>query len=127
MDIKSLEQLENFHSLKGTTEEKITAAENALGLTFAKDYHSYLKQYALASMNGHELTGIVASKRLNVADVTLRNRENNPDISKNLYVIEELYIDHAVAWQDEKGWVYQTIGASEPVKIFDSLSEYVTE
>ena len=127
MDIKSLEQLESFRSLKGTTEEKITAAENALELTFAKDYHSYLKQYALASMNGHELTGIVASKRLNLADVTLRNRENNPDIPKNLYVLEHLYIDHAFAWQDEKGRVYRTIEASEPVKIFDSLSEYVAE
>ncbi|MGN0606615.1 MAG: SMI1/KNR4 family protein [Oscillospiraceae bacterium] len=125
MDIKAIENMKNFCSLKGTSEEKIIDAENSLGVTFSEEYKSYLNQYALASMNGHELTGIVDSKRLNVVDVTIKHREINPDIPKNLYVLEELNIDDVVAWQDENGLVFQTIGTSEPVKICDSLVEYV--
>ena len=127
MDIKKMEQLEYFCSLKGTTEEKIVSAENALGVTFSEEYRSYLKQYALASMNGHELTGIVDSKRLNVVDVTFKNRKINPDISQDLYVVEELHIDDVVVWQNECGQIYQTIGASKPVKIYDSFMEYIEE
>lgn len=133
MDIKKMEQLEYFCSLKGTTEEKIVSAENALGVTFSEEYRSYLKQYALASMNGHELTGIVGSMRLNVADVTFKNRKINPSIPlilfflRDLYVIEELHIDDIVVWQNECGQIYQTIGVSKPVKICDSLMEYIEE
>ena len=125
MDIKAIENMKNFCSLKGTSEKIIIDAENSLGVTFSEEYKSYLKQYALASMNGHELTGIVDSKRLNVVDVTIKHREINPGIPENLYVLEELNIDDVVVWQDENGLVFQTIGTSEPVKIFDSLVEYV--
>ena len=125
MNIKQIEELEYFRSLCGVSKEKISEAETALGVTFSEEYKSYLKQYALASMNGHELTGIVDSKRLNVVDVTIKHREINPDIPENLYVLEELNIDDVVVWQDENGLVFQTIGTSEPVKICDSLVEYV--
>ena len=42
---------------KGASVEQIDAAKKALGLSFARDYMLYLKEFGLAYVNGHELTG----------------------------------------------------------------------
>ena len=125
MSIKELEKMNNFCSLKGVSHEIIKEYAELLHLNFSNEYTNYLKQYALASVNGHEITGIVNSKRLNVADVTMKNRKFNPEIPMNLYVIEELQIDDIVVWQDENGIIYQTVGISKPKKIFSSMVDYL--
>jgi hypothetical protein len=125
MSIEELKQLDDFFSLKGVSKSTITEHENLIHLKFSNEYSEYLETYGIVSVNGHELTGIVESKRLNVVDVTLKNRKINPSIPKNFYVIEESNIDDIVFWQDENGIIYQTIGTSEPVKICNCLIEYV--
>lgn len=86
--IEKLIKKDGFHSLSGTTEEEIQAAEQTLGLTFAKDYRDYLKEFRLASFRGHELTGLINSPRLSVVTQTLEERRNNPHITNDLYVVE---------------------------------------
>ena len=49
----------------------------------------------------------------------------NPLIPHNLYVIEDTGIDTIVVWQNEKGQIFQSAVGLEPVKICDSLIEFL--
>ena len=42
-------------------------------------------------------------------------------------MIEDIGIDGLVIWQDEKGTIYQTSFTVEPVKIAESLEEYLRD
>lgn len=72
------------------------------------------------------LTGICNSPRLNVVDVTICERENNPDVPKYWYVLEQANIDGIVIWQNQKGEVYQTQPCREIKMIANSIVEYIT-
>ena len=74
--------------------------------------------------NGHELTGLGASSRLNVVDVTLEERQRNLNISPDWYVIEQTNIDGMVIWQSETGEIYQAVNEAGK-KICGSLMEYI--
>ena len=123
--IEKIESMPNFRMIGGTTIDKITAAENLLRVKFAIDYRAYLEKFGAASFFGHEMTGICDSKRLNVVDVTKEEREYNPDVPNNLYVVEQANIDGIVIWQSAKGEVYQSIPGHQIIKIADSLVEYI--
>ena len=60
-----------------------------MGVRFAKDYFQYVTQIGVASFDGHELTGICQSNRLDVVSVTRRERQKNPDIDEEWYVVEQ--------------------------------------
>ena len=119
-----LKQKNNFYCIRGVSEEDILLAEKNIGIKFADDYKQYLLEFGCASWEGHELTGLISSERLNVVDVTkfYRDRYNIPD---NVYLIENLNIDNTFIWQDSDGIVYQTTGDSKLNKIANSLIEYV--
>ena len=123
--IDIIAEKENVFSMKGVSDELINQAEQELGLIFNEEYKSYLSVYGLVSYGSHELTGICPFPRLNVVSVTIDERESNPLTPKDYYVIEQLNIDGMVIWQSSEGKIYQTIPNSEPVKIADSLSEYI--
>lgn len=80
----------------GRNESAIAQAEKMLNNRFADDYREYLLKIGLASFNGHELTGICSSKRLNVVDVTLSEKSITPSIPQDWYVLEETNIDGIV-------------------------------
>ena len=63
----------------GRTDTEIETAEKQLGIKFSPDYRCYLKDIGLACFDGHELTGICKSARLNVVDVTLLQRQRVSD------------------------------------------------
>lgn len=123
--IKKLKEQDDFMTLGGVTEKDIDDAERTLGLRFAKEYHNYLIECGIATAIGHEFTGIGKTQRLNVVNVTKEQRSRNPNVSDDLYVIEELGIDGIVIWQSESGEVYQTVSELKPEKIAKSLEEYV--
>ena len=123
--IDMLKAKDDFYSLKGVTEEEIRAAEQALGLMFAKDYRAYLQAFGLTSFQGHELTGIIKSPRLSVVVQTVAERNNNPHISDDMYVIEKANIDGIVIWQENTGEIFETIYDSVPTLICKSFSEYI--
>lgn len=123
--IKYLKKQNDFYYLSRVDDYFIKQAEEKLSLLFSKEYSIVVKEFGTVSVNCHELTGICKDNRLNVVDVTLKERERNPDISKDWYVIEQLHIDGIVIWQSSTGEIYQTLPGAKPEKICDSLAEYI--
>ena len=122
--LEALKAKEDFCSIGFADEKDIVNAEKHLGLKFSKDYKACLKAFGIFSINAHEITGICNSTRLNVVDVTLQEK-SLCKVSKGWYVIEQANMDGIVVWQDENGFVYQSQPNKEPVKIANSLLEYL--
>lgn len=123
--LEVLKNLEDFYSLNGASREAVEMAESELGLLFDDDFKKYLLTYGLVSADGHEFTGIVNSKRLNVVDVTLKLRSKFPNLFTNAYVIEELNIDDIVIWQTSDGSIYESRPGLEFDKIANSFGDYI--
>ena len=122
--VKLLQKQSDFYAMKGVSEEDIQAVEQELGLRFAADYHKYVAAYGVVSYAGHELTGICKSRRLNVADVTVEER-NSIDVPADWYVLEQENIDGIVIWQATNGAIYQTAPNAKVKKICGSMAEYI--
>ncbi len=123
--IKALKLKEDLFALQGATDAEIAAAEANMGLTFSDEYIQYLKEFGVASADGHEFTGIISESRLNVVEVTKYEKQKNSNIPSDMYVIEDLGIDKVFVWQNSKGEVFQTVGDSMPEKIADSMVGYL--
>lgn len=106
------------------TDIEIENAEKILNVKFANDYKEYLRNYGFICYDGHELTGICKGKRLDVINVTLKEKEYNLNIPKEAYVIEQAHIDGIVIWQSENGEIYQSQGDNY-MKLCNSLFEYI--
>lgn len=115
----------DFASLGPVSKEEIDVAERALGVRFCAEYREYVSRFGIASLEGHELTGICSFPRLNVVEVTQKQRALDPQIPGNLYVIEELNMDGAVAWQSEGGEVYLSQPGAALMHTAASLAEYL--
>lgn len=109
---------------KGVDNSSIEAAEDALGISFSKEYRAYLEHYGIAAVNGHELTGICKSARTNVVSVT-QGAKLVCDAEDDWYVIEQTNIDGVVIWQASDGVVYQTAPNTKSKKLCGSLAEYI--
>lgn len=123
--IKRIQTKPNFCMLSGASLEQIEQAEKALSLKFADEYREYLTAFGVASIYGHEFTGICSSSRLNVVSVTISERINNSTASTNWYVVEQANIDGIVIWQSSTGEVWQTVPNKPPEKLCRSLCEYI--
>ncbi len=115
----------DFYYEKGASKDIIENAEKVLGITFAKEYKEYLQLYGCVSCAGHELTGISEDSNLNVVNATLSNYRNNINVSDPFYVIEETHIDGIVIWQISTGEVFKSEYKDKPIKIYNSLTEYI--
>lgn len=124
---KAIKKYDDFFSAKGADKQLVADAESALSLRFAKEYIEYLEECGVASADGHEFTGLINSKRLNVVDVTQAAKNKNGNIPQDFYVVEELQIDGIVIWQSESGEIYMTASDGVPEKINDSLAEYIEQ
>ena len=128
MDIKStLESKPCFKAYSSANNETIIQLEEKLSLKFAQEYVEYLKSFGFVTYEGHELTGICKAKRLNVVDVTKGKKESNDNVPDDWYVIEQLNIDGIVVWQASSGEIYQTSPGGAPIKLCDSLAEYIAQ
>ena len=123
--VKKMQSKPDFYAMKGVTEEQIKQAEKALGLLFSDEYREYVAAFGIASFDGHELTGICAFPRLDVVSVTNEERNCNPTIPPNYYVVEQAHIDGIVVWQSSTGEVYQTMPNAPTIKLCASLCEYL--
>ena len=122
---EAIKMITDYIGSNGRTDKEIAEAEKKLGVIFARDYHDYLKEIGLACFDGHELTGLTKTIRLDVVFVTKEQRRQSDDIPSSWYVIEEAHIDGIVIWQDSDGTVYQTGFNSKGIKIASSLAEYI--
>lgn len=125
--VEIMKNLTDYNGSNGRTEEDIINYENSLNLNFAKDYRQYIKEIGLACFEGHELTGITDSARLNVVAVTIAQKGINKGIPSSWYVIEETTIDGIVIWQSSEGEIYQTAPCCVSKKIADSLISYISK
>ncbi len=123
--IRIISNLEDMRFIKPVSMEQIVEAEKELGVSFADDYTKYVEKYGVISARGIELTGITNHERLSVVSVTKKERDLNPNIPANMYVIENIAIDGMVALQDETGKVYLVTPNGQPKLIYNSLPEYV--
>ena len=113
----------NFKSYEAGNKSDIQRSEELLSLVFTQEYKDYLENFGFAT---YELTGICKSKRLNVVDVTIMERERFPDIPLDWYVVECLNIDGIVIWQSSSGEMYQTAPNSKPKLISESFADYIS-
>lgn len=123
--INTMYGLPNFVHMTGATQSDIAAAEKALGVSFAEDYRTYVSAFGVAAFEGHELTGVCKSRRLNVVDVTLDEHRQNDNIPVDWYVLEQTGIDGIVIWQNKMGAVFQTAPMQCHRRIAKDLIEYI--
>ena len=122
---EAIKLMPDYIGSNGRSEEEIEQAEMALRVSFAKEYRKYLEEIGLACFDGHELTGLTNTARLNVIDVTKEYRVQLGENVSSWYVIEEVGMDGIIIWQSSDGIVYGTTPNSKAIKIADSLFEYI--
>ena len=110
---------------KGAPAEQISQAEQDLGLSFSEEYREYLSSYGIVAFDGHEMTGLSKSKRLDVVSVTADARNRYPDLPSDLYVIEETGVEELIILQNATGEVFGCAPNYPLEKVCDSLSDYV--
>ena len=115
----------NFRALGSVDCNAVDNSELQLSVIFANEYRDYLIEFGVVSVNGHELTGICKSERLHVVDVTTVEKGKNPTVDKSWYVVERTNIDGIVVWQTPNGEIFQTSPTTHPIKIADSLVDYL--
>jgi len=123
--IEVIKNKEDYIGANGCSDEEIAKAEKVLKLKFAKDYKDYLTFIGLACFDGHELTGITKNSRLNVVDVTNKQRANIEEIPNDWYIVEELNYDGIIIWQNTNGEIFETQHNQIAGKIHNSLLEYI--
>ena len=82
-----LKGMPDYIGANGRSEEEILHAEKALGISFAEDYREYLAKIGLACFDGHELTGLTNTARLDVVSLTKEKREQFGDFVSSRYVV----------------------------------------
>jgi hypothetical protein len=115
----------DFYASSGVLYDEIKTNEKSLNLVFSDEYRSYVAAFGFASADGHELTGVCKFPRLSVVVVTQSEREANPSVPVDWYVLEQANIDGIVVWQSGTGEVFQTMPNTAPIKLCDSLAEYL--
>ena len=123
----AFESKDSFLSGNGAPLEMIAKAEQELGLEFSEEYREYLLLYGIAAYDGHELTGLAKSSRLNVVSVTNKARKRYPELTSDFYVIEEIGIEEIIVLQNSKGEIYMCAPNYKLSKIDNSLSEYIAK
>lgn len=120
-----LKQGENVITGEGAETELICEAEKILGVQFSNEYFEYLSKYGVACVDGHELTGISKIERTNVVLTTLGARDLFCYVPADWYVVEQTGIDGIFVWQSQEGAVYLTLPETRPLRIANSLAEYL--
>jgi len=123
--VEVIQSLPKYRRVKKTSDAEIKDAEISLRLAFSNEYKDYLREFGAVALHGMELTGIISVAYRNVVMVTKEEWDLNPKVPHNMYVIENTCIDGVIIWQDTTGRVYRTDPNSAPVKIADSLQEYI--
>mgnify|MGYP000195163994 FL=1 len=121
---KAIQAMPGFLGSGGRGEKTIAEAEKKLGISFAPDYRAYLKEIGLACFDGHELTGVTETTRLDVISVTQEQRRQFGGTTASWYVVEDVGLDGILIWQSPDGTVYAAAPDVPPKKIANSLSEY---
>ena len=110
---------------KPVDEEKITSAESSLGLVFSSEYKSILQEFGQVSVDEHDFTGISETPLFDVVAQTKMLRDKYSDIPNNIYVFEDIGMDGIILCQDGDGILYACQKTGSPVRVADSILEYL--
>lgn len=111
--------------LKPATEMQINDAALQLRVSFSNEYREYLSTFGAIMADGIELSGIAKSEHRNVVSLTKKEWKLNPKVPHSMYVVENTCVDGIIIWQDTTGVIYQTNPNCAPIKIADSLQDYI--
>lgn len=121
-----LKESKHFVSMTiGASKEEILNAEKTLNLRFSKEFILYTSEFGSASIRNHEFIGVVKSPRLDVVTQTLIEREKDPTLPTDLYVVERFDIYNIVLLQNSNGEIYSHVPNDKQIKISNSLEEYL--
>ena len=123
--IETVKGLPNYSRVGKTSDAMINDSELLLGLKFANEYREYLAEFGAVSGVGIELTGIISVDYRHVVSATKQEWEFNLKVPRTMYVVENVYFDDIIIWQDADGSIYRTMPNAEPKQIASSLSEYI--
>ncbi len=124
--IEVINNLPDLLPLKPASDTQITDAELQLRVSFAEEYKDYLSEFGAIMADGIELSGIAKAEHRNVVALTKKERELNPNVPNNMYVIENTCVDGIIIWQDNKGEIYQTQPGMKPNRIANSMADYIS-
>ncbi len=124
--IEIINKLDGLLSLEEVKDFDIIEAENTLKCKFSESYKEYLRNFGVITFGDTEIMGICPSKRLNVVDVTLSERSNNPSFPKDMYIIENTGFDSVFILQNSQGEIFEMQQGKTPKKIHNSLEEYLS-
>lgn len=111
-----------YHA-NGVSSYTISCAEEKLGLHFSDEYKDYLDRFGVLSIDGTEFTGLVGPGRVHVVDITMQEREKNPNIPSDWYVVVFPTSDVTI-WQTGGGEIFQVAADGKQTKKAASLSAY---
>lgn len=120
-----IRNLEGLRSLAPAAEGDIAAAEQQLNIHFSAEFKDYLLEFGAIYSKAVELKGIAKTKGFNVAEVTEKARETDPDFPMDMYVVSETGINGIIVCQKEDGTVYECEPNHDPKIIASSLYDYV--
>lgn len=123
--ISTIRRLPEMEHTAPASADAISQAERELNLCFAEEYKEYLAFFGAARSDVVALSGIIDDEDYSVVVLTKGIKSIQPDIPKDFYAIEDVGVDGLVIWQNATGAVYQSIPNYSPVKIFDSLSDFL--
>ncbi len=123
-----LESYDDFSHHNPVSLEKIRVAEELLNLKFADDYVECLLKYGAVDVEDIELFYITDNnKNRSVIHQTieLKELEDGVYIADDMYAIQDLWYDDLMAWQDRSGAVYISAPFEKPIKVANSLADYI--
>ena len=101
VNIEQLAGLPGFSGFAPASEAAVAEAELAHGCdVFRQYFRSVLLEYGCIETDGHQLTGQIDSKRLNVLRVTKDMRAIYKALGPYCYVIEDVYVDGVIICQN---------------------------
>ena len=123
--INLLNNDELFRHGNGIEKDKITEAEQSLGVLFADSFKQFLQYYGGASYEAQEFAGLIGDTRPTVICLTKEAKEKNKNIPSDMYVIEQTDYDNIVLLQNQAGKVYYASDNDKPCLYYDTLEEYL--
>lgn len=125
--INELAEQEELFSIGEVEYSKIEAAQEALGVVFAKDFVEYVQKFGAIEIGFIELCGVTENKDDSVVERTQEMRSCYANFPKDCYMIEDIGMEGAVHVQFPDGKVYQYWDDDEEELMFvaNSLGEYL--
>ena len=121
---EKVKEIEGVYTAEGCSDVQIQEAETALGISFPIEFKEYAKEFGAFSFGGVQWAGLNVSKHVNTVDLTLAEREINPQFSDDLFVLENIGNENLIIASDANGNIYEISGCAKKF-MCNSLTEYL--